>query len=742
MADFALGPGLLLLLLMALNGALWLLLLRDDPLADPPGAHPAPPATTSLTGAEGLFAALGLVLLGMGLWGVALAEVGIFGLETLNAGLGMAALSGGVVLARRVRRTNAQAADRLGASLWRLPTPARDWIVIALLTLGAGALFMRPHETILGGADAGVYLNVGVNLAETGALLIHEPALAQLDPQLLPALLRRLPAWDQVEYLRLAGFYRADDAVDLVIPQFFTLHPLWIGVGYALGGLRTGLLVTPMWGVLGVLALYFFSRRLLAAGAWVPAFLLLMTPLQLYFARYSTAEPLSQYLVWLGLWAFTEFGLAPRDRRLWGLLAGLALGSVFLTRIDLLFVLLLPMGRGVELLFSGRRPRHEAWFWLPFLLVTVFAAGHALFFSTPYTWQTFGAIIDIFADQLVVVLIGGVIGGALLLYLVRTQRTRVLAWGRRVSTGKSLRYGVAAAVIVLAFYGYIVRPVLGETRVIPYWFSAGEIAVSNHLNFVRLGWYLSPLGLVLAVMGGVLMLLQARWRLLWPVWAVGGSFSLFYLYKIINNPFHIYMMRRYVPVTLPFFMVGAAYALVWLWRWDNPRATGPAGARANWHIGAKAISAVCFLVLTGWLLYNSRLIWQQVDDAGATGQMAALAAHFEDDAILLFVDELPVGIGDVLGTPLQFQHNLTVFDLQEDAVVRPRLDVQIARWQADGHAVYVVYKLGQTPLFSASELTYVGPFVWETSRLEQSYDHYPSTMSSLQFQLELFRVNE
>ncbi|MEZ4582134.1 MAG: hypothetical protein R3A10_10955 [Caldilineaceae bacterium] len=110
-------------------------------------------------------------------------------------------------------------------------------------------------------------MSVGVNMAKTGNLLIHEPLLATMDPANSLALMRELPPWEQVRFLRFPGFYVDEGRPDEVIPQFYTLHPLWIAVAYSLGGLHAALLMTPLWGVLGVWAVYMVGRRLLGAGA-------------------------------------------------------------------------------------------------------------------------------------------------------------------------------------------------------------------------------------------------------------------------------------------------------------------------------------------------------------------------------------------------------------------------------------------------------------------------------------------
>jgi hypothetical protein len=77
---------------------------------------------------------------------------------------------------------------------------------------------------------------------------------------------------------------------------------------------------------------------------------------------------------------------------------------------------------------------------------------------------------------------------------------------------------------------------------------------------LRLGWYLTPLGIWLGVLGSGLMLWRVNRRTVMAL-ALGFMFSGVYLWNISANPHHVYVMRRYVPAVMPFFILGAAYLL-------------------------------------------------------------------------------------------------------------------------------------------------------------------------------------
>ena len=147
------------------------------------------------------------------------------------------------------------------------------------------------------------------------------------------------------------------------------------------------------------------------------------------------------------------------------------------------------------------------------------------------------------------------------------------------SASKRLPWGWIAAllVIVLALYAYLVRPHLGQVLSYAYWYGGGQLPDVDRENLVRLGWYLSPLGVALGVLGTAWMLVKEANRRTAFLLGAGLFFSLLYLWRIQANPHQIYAMRRYVPVVLPFFVVAATYLIYRLstlrrnWaRWFEP----------------------------------------------------------------------------------------------------------------------------------------------------------------------------
>lgn len=585
------------------------------------------------------------------------------------------------------------------------------WLVAALW------LFFRPHEFILGAADAGVYVNLAAWVAENGRFLIQDPAFSQLAPELYPALLRQQPVNPIADaYLFPAFFVVGGDGGAAIVPQFYHLHPLWQAIAYGLGGVRASLLLTGLWALLGSLAVYLAARQF---AGWSAAALALtgltFNAIQPWFARYPTTEPLTQYLLWTGLWSAGVWLSEREPRRLWALLAGLTLGQVFLVRIDFYFIWLV-----IGLLFvwqwgSGRLRRADGWFYAPLALLTAHSFLHALTQSRPYFYEIFGYGLRLLrvnwaipATAVLTTLL------ALLIFAYYRERLAQLARYRHPALA-----ALAILALLLGLYGWFIRPVVGETITWNDWYSTGQVPRTDHENLLRLGWYLSPLGVWLGILGSARLVWRLERRTLLLV-GVGLLLSLLYLWRIQTNPHHIYTMRRYVPVTLPFFILGAATLLTWLAAWLMAWRKLPGLLLAG-------LLAAAWLGGLGWL---ARGFVSQVDYPGLIVQMEEFSQQFAPGSVLIFNDSAPIGQGDIIGTPLKFLFGLEVYTLRDpDALATAVFADQIHQWQAEGRGVYWMavaeghdWPLPDWPLVEA------GSYHLASSALEGRYDRRPTAV--------------
>ncbi|MCI0574710.1 MAG: hypothetical protein L0332_19470 [Chloroflexi bacterium] len=695
----------------------WLLLARL-------GRRPGDPVAL-------VFASLALGIMLIGWLALALAEIGRFSLATLS-GLWLAlVLALGLVAWRRQGRATEgrwerarQGDDPPSPPHPLTPSPPLQYAFLIVWLVAAGWLFFRPHEFIIGAADAGVYVNLAATISETGGILIDDPVLAELDPTFYPALLRPLPPGDFTNgiapYYLFPGFYVTGSPAGRITPQFYHLHPVWQALAYSLGGVRAALWITGLWALLGSLAIYLVVRDI---AGWPAAALALaglaLTALQVWFARYPTTETLTQFLLWTGLWSLMRWLRDAEPQPLWGLMAGLALGQVFLTRIDSYFLLAIPGLLWLGLRWSGQwRPAHW-WFFLPLALLTTHSLGHALWQSKPYFYSIFGYGLWLLQQNLVLPAAALVGGGALLVLGRYRGHLSRLAGYRRPALLASV-----PLVLLLAAYGWFIRPHVGEpVFTFQDWYSGGQLPWGlDRENLLRLGWYLSPLGVALATAGSCLLVWRVN-RHTVAILTTGLMFALLYLWRIQASPHHIYAARRYVPAVMPFAIVATAALLGWLLA--QPRAR---------FVAAGGVLAVAWL---GWLGWSARGFVSQVDYQGLIGQVEALNRQLEPEAVLIFNDQSAVTLGDFIGTPLQFLHGHHVYSLRDPAALDPVVFRQaVAGWQQAGRPIYWV---GEPEPLAGWGLTADKSWTVTLSSqyLEGAYDHRPSALLRAEWSLTI-----
>lgn len=657
---------------------------------------------------EFVFAGLSLGLFLIGWLALLLAELAVFSLATLGAVWAVVAGALAAAVLLRVRREGFQ---RPLAPQWN------RWEMAALLVWGitASVVYFRPHEFIIGGADAGVYINLGANIAKTGSILIHDPLLGGLDPELRPALLRAMPTGEAAPYYLLPGFYVTGSPPDLITPQFFHLHPAWQAVGYALGGLRAELWVTPLWGLLGCLAVYMTVRTL---WGWRPALVALLvlsaTALQVWFARYPTAEVLTQYLFWTGTWALIQWFDRRQPASLWAALAGIAFGQVFLTRIDTYVLLALPVLLAGWFTLTRTWRRDAVWFFIPLLLLAGHSLLHGWLVSQPYftfiTQVGIRALLRTVAPAAVV----GLILVAAVIAWVRLRPGRQAESSSRTTAVLPVLLRVAAlAVVVLALYAYFVRPAVSEVRLGNYWYGGGKLPNLDKESFARLGWYLSPLGLALGVGGIALMLVREANRRTAFLLLAGCFFSLIFFWRIGANPHQVYAMRRYVPQVLPFFVVSGIFLLMEIYRARGTFARWIAiGLTAAWIVG---------------IVMPNQVFLRQVDYQGLAEQVSRLNAAMPTRAVVLFNDAAPVGVADFIGTPLRFLHGRPVFLLRQGDVDPDALTGAIDGWRQAGYEVVLLQTDAQQPWpLPPDTLGKAEEQILTFANLENTYDGKPA----------------
>lgn len=678
-------------------------------------------------------AALTLGVVGLGVTAVFLAEIGYFSLPNLAA---LWLITNALLLSR----THPAPIRNLQATI-RTPQSA----LLLLWLLAAAYLFLRPHELVTGASDAGVYINLGAHIAHSGQLLIEQPDLAALEPEMQTAVLRpiRNPVTDS--YL-LPALFVTDAAAGEITPQFYALHPALNAVAYGVGGVWAALRLTGVWGILAALAVYLFVRQI--SGRWPVALLALLgltiNGMQVWFVRYPTSEALTQFLLWAGLWSTAVWLNGRSAPRLWALIAGVALGGLFLVRIDVLF--LLPILALVAVWQWRRRQAGWGWFAASLALLVAYSLVHALWQSQPYFYDLY--------TYAVLSLTGGTTGLVALL-LVGSAGLAIFAYGFTPIVALLTRYqrpllGLAvAALLGLALYAWFIRPYASASITYNDQFGGGQIEKLDQENLLRLGWYLSPLGVWLGMLGICWLVWRVNWQTA-VMLLIGLFFTLFYIWQIRNNPVQIYAMRRYMPAVLPLFVVGGAVLIgripYGVFRIQSAirhteYAIRPDPTEFHTSKTGTAVAALVALLWLGSMGWAARGFVTWVDYASMTAQIAALNDQLEPNSVLLWNDQSPVTLGDQLGAPLWLQYGHSVFVLrQPTAVTDAQLGRTIEQWQNSGRTVYWV---GDPTWLVVQERPFTPqPFIISGQIQEAVTTHKPTAVWPFVWELPLARLEE
>lgn len=647
-----------------------------------------------------------------------LAELSLFSLTTL-AILWLLLTLGGLLYRTRFAPSPSPFASPSSLLPLRFPLfVSLLWLLIAVW------LFFRPHEFVFGGADAGVYMNLAAHIAQQGSIVFEEELLVELGENRRAFLQPIEPS--VVEYTLFPAFYVTDEEQGGITPQFFHLYPTWGAVGFSLAGspmsgLRAALWLNGLWALLGVWAFYCMVRLITGWETAVLAlFALSINAITVWFARYPITETLTLYLLWAGLWSLANW-LEEDHPPAWGFVAGLALGQVFLTRIDFFFVLPVFALFALVQWAGGWRWRY-LWFWAPLTLMVAHSLIHAMWQSWPYFYDLFGFALLLVQSNWWLPVVGG-LGGVGVLVIIGRFRSHLTTLTRY---RRPLLAVVVAGLLLAAVYSWWIRPYTATGFVWLDNFSQTAITFTDQENLLRLGWYLSPLGVWLGVVGvcGLVWHVERKTAVLL---AITLLFSIIYLWSIRANPHQIYAMRRYMPATVPLFIMGVAWVIQWLAKWRKPWGTAVAG-----------LLALLWLVGIGW---NARGFVQQRDYQGILPQLEALNSQLDPHSILIFDDQQPVGLGYFFGTPLKFTFGHDVLVLRNpDLLDAPTLVNLLQEWHNNGRTVYWV---GDTSWpaqqgFSLQTTAYT----LTATYLENSYDHKPTAVLPATWQLQMAKLGE
>ncbi|MBC8264763.1 MAG: glycosyltransferase family 39 protein, partial [Anaerolineales bacterium] len=628
---------------------------------------------------------------------------------------------------------------RVRPSWGKLPRPRPGigyWLLVIVVV--AGLLFFRPFESILGTTDAGVYLGMGVNVAKTGAIRARDPLLTDLTGGIENALLYsyRFPYGSELMRFFGDGVRIWDMEQGMLFSQQNHLHQVWIAIFYSIFEMRVGmnpfapldllgilghfsntpmlLYVTPLFGLLGVIGLYFVGKALFDDRIGLLASLLLaVNVVQIWFSRWAMSEALTQFLVLGALYCFILY--VKTAQRGFGLLAGFGLGLAVLSRADGVF-LIVPVALYFVYLRLTRKLRSaHLYFFVPFVGLLLHWLIHTLLFSRGQ-FLAIGRALPYFSSIGPLAVGGAVFIAALLILAFLNYRRLISALARLSDFGKWIRPAVAVLIVLLALYAYFIRPSTADPQMVYYHPAGGMIRTYNEENLVRLGWYITPLGLLLALGGLIAMIARETDEGVIFFLGVAMLYGFVFLHSALVNPIHIYWIRRYVTVVIPSIMLFISYGLSQISNIQYPISTTLPRIR-------RILSPILAIALAASFLRTSLALTEQMPYQGAVWQMSRLAEQLGYRPVVIFESRL---VGDPLALPLTYLYDRDSFVLQGRGMDNEPFSDLVEKWRDRGREIFYISYDGLTRVRSDDYVfSPVGEAALDIPLPETSFDHLP-----------------
>ena len=595
-------------------------------------------------------------------------------------------------------------------------TASGNWPVLPAILIGL-FLFLLPFMNVFGSWDAGVYPNIAGNIDRTGSVFYSDPVFPGLQEE------ERHLFYEDHYYTDESGervfkhstldlgFYLTDPDKGEVTPQLFYYFPSFLAAGMGFLGVRPGFMLIPLFALLSVWGLYLLARELMGRWASAAASLLLAVSfIQVYFAKYATSEVCAQFFFITGLLAYLRY----RKREpgvggdpAWGFLAGVGFGCMLLSHIDslLIFAPILLVYGFLFVKYGWKEVWKDRLFLLTFGLFGAFTVAMSLGPYRTYVTDIQRGFLDVVPGRWATV--GAVVVGCVIAsVLLRTVLNSLFRFLYRHRM--KIIVAVCLLLILITIYALFIRPSLSSEKGL-----AAEVRTYNESALPRLTYYITPLGLVLAIIGYCLFMLKDLDSSKAMVVLMGLTFTGVYIYRPLISPVLVYSMRRYVIVVLPITVLMEAYALYRVYQEARARKPESAALRRAAGIGCLAAGAV----LLGLLLAASLPIARVPEYRESYPYVKDVSAAADDDALLL-CDE---AAGRMLAAPLRCFMGRKVLRLAKDGYINdPEVADVISRHEEEGTETFLLAHWGSDIVNRAPGLEFekVGTLQYRTRVLE------------------------
>jgi hypothetical protein len=511
---------------------------------------------------------------------------------------------------------------------WRTPA-ARDGdaqvpaLLAVALVAGAVVFAMAHHaQHVLLDRDPGGYVLTGRWLATHHSLAV-------------PA---RVGAFKHATGLTFASPAMFTDRHGTLSFQFSHLLPVYLAQARWIGGDRLMFLAPALLGGIGLLAFYALATRFVRPWIAVGAVAALATNLvESHFMRDAYSELPTQAVLLGALWLLTRRGTA---RPVVAGFTGLLLGATVMARIDgPLYVVVVAFVIGAAVIARRRGDADgralvgaAAWLTVGTALTTALGYLDVSLRSSQYL-QALAGSVNLQYLALALACVGAV---ALGVFAPKLFTRPARAFGGRLADAAGLATGAAFVAL------WVVRPRVQHTRGAPH----PETAALQLLNHVKRdpylsyyehsmqwqAWYVGALALAAGIVGVAFLVREI-------VGGRGGRRGLFvvaflpvtaaYLWNPRIFPDQLWVMRRYLPIVLPGFVLFAFVVVELLWSRFG------AAARGRSRIGLRAAAGALAFVAIAWPSYVSSTVRGERTEAGFLGAVNRVCDRLGADAAVV-----------------------------------------------------------------------------------------------------------
>ena len=584
---------------------------------------------------------------------------------------------------------------------------------IALICLGIW-LYFPPAEYLMGGKDPGVYMNEGLQIAQSGSLVITDSLLASLPSESRDLFISEQPkSGTQAAHtgLRFMGYFVTDPDSGTVVGQFPHLYPIWIAIGYGLDSIDGARAVVGVWAILGVLTLYFLGARLVGTiPALTGALLLSIHVIQIWYSRYPNSELVLQTMLLAGLLAFARAYVD--ELEFFGPVAATLLGLSMFVRFPAVLCLIAVVGAMLISTADDRRPR--ASFLAPFVMWQMVAGLYFFTILKPYVALPIEFIKNLTPSHIGLLILGLLVTIFLCASIqYKSVKIRVHSWLPTI---------LGLVVCCGAIYAYFFR-------------TPGGLLAPHDAFALRTYalYYLNPYGLVAALLGLVIVMRRSFWQA--PALLLATIIvAFFYFYKVRIVPEHFWMARRFLPIILPMSLL-----FIGVVAFSGTHRPFPRERQARLRYLARFAIGLTFVALLGrQYVTASGQIMNHVEYEGLIPRLEQIAETFTPEDLVI-VESRAASDLHVLALPLAYTYEKNVLVLstpQPDELTFQ----EFVKW---GHTHYQdIYFLGGGGTRLPVNTIAVEPILsdrFQIPEYESSLNKYPTEVRFKEFDFGLYK---